>query len=130
VTAVDSLFQIAAEKDRETIEALDTKIGQLQRETRLLQAVLALKGSAGWQEYEKAIASYREAFAGQALDLKQERREYWSGAVYGISFLLKLISDSETDFKKRSEVLKLLIEKRNGFVKDGRVIPDDPWLVR
>jgi hypothetical protein len=130
VTATDPLFQLAAEKDRETIEVLDAKIGQLQRETRMLQAVLALKGSAGWQEYEKAISAYREAFAGQALDLKQERREYWSGAVYGISFLLKLITDSEIDFKKRSEVLKLLIEKRNSFVKDGRVIPDDPWLVK
>jgi hypothetical protein len=128
MTATDPLFQLASEKDREAVEVLDATIGRLQRETHLLQSILALKGAAGWEEYVKAIKAYRESFAQQALDLKQERREYWSGAVHGTSFLLKLISDTQADFDKRSKVLRELIEQREKSVRDGRVAPGDPWL--
>lgn len=128
MTATDPLFQLAAEKDKQAIEALDATIGRLQREVQLLQSILALRGAAGWAEYLKAIAAYRESFAQQALDLKQEKREYWSGAVHGTSFLLNLISDTQADFDKRSKALRQLIEQREKSVRGDRVAPEDPWL--
>lgn len=107
-------------------DQLDSQISNLKGAVNLASKILALKGNAGWSEFQKAIEDCR-AYRRVELELStgtDAELRILQGRCRELGAILSLMTETEKNTETLATRLRGLTEEREAFVRpDGKVQP-------